>query len=152
MKNLNKYIVLCLAVVLGFFICCCCCCKKGDRIAVVDVQKIVGQSRPVAELRQDMQIQMNELQAWVSASNAEIEKAKEGDKEALTQKYQAELQQKQQNLQKAQAEKLQQIDADITKLIEKVAKEEGFTVTLVKTTVATGGTDITDKVIAKLAK
>ena len=152
MKNVKDYGVMLVIALVVCFLCCGLCCKKGDKIAVVDVQKIVSQARPVAELRQNMQIQMNELQAWVNASNAEIEKASEKDKEALTQKYAAELQERQLGLKKVQAEKLQQIDADITKLIEKVAKKEGYTITLVKTSVATGGTDITDKVIAELTK
>lgn len=149
-KNILGYV---LAAVIAVALCCGLCCKKGAKVAVVDVQKVVSQSRPVAELRQDMQSQMAALQDWVNKSNAEIdgEKSKE-KKDALTKARQEELLQKQQLIQKDYAEKLKQLDESLTKIIEKTAKEEGFSVTLVKSSVAAGGTDITDKVIAKVSK
>ena len=153
MKKYVEYVVvIVVAALLGCAICCG-CCKKSSRIAVVDVQKIVSMSRPVAELRQDMQGQMSNLQAWVNASNAQIEKeGSQEKKDALTKQYQEELMNKQQAIQKDYAEKLQKLDADLTKIIETTAKEEGLGITLVKGSVAAGGTDITDKVIAKLSK
>ena len=153
MKKYVEYVVvIVVAALLGCAICCG-CCKKSSKIAVVDVQKIVSMSRPVAELRQDMQGQMSNLQAWVNASNAQIEKeGSQEKKDALTKQYQEELMNKQQAIQKDYAEKLQKLDADLTKIIETTAKEEGLGITLVKGSVAAGGTDITDKVIAKLSK
>ena len=153
MKKYVEYVVvIVVAALLGCAICCG-CCKKGSKIAVVDVQKIVSMSRPVAELRQDMQGQMSNLQAWVNASNAQIEKeGSQEKKDALTKQYQEELMNKQQAIQKDYAEKLQKLDADLTKIIETTAKGEGLGITLVKGSVAAGGTDITDKVIAKLSK
>lgn len=150
----KSYIVL--AVIIVAALVCCCkffCCKKGDRIAVVDVQRVVAQARPVAELRQDMQAKMGGLQEWVNASNATIEKETSKEKkDALTKQYQEELSQKQQAIQQDYAQKLQQLDSEITKIIEETAKSEGFSITLIKASVAVGGTDITDKVIAKLPK
>jgi Skp family chaperone for outer membrane proteins len=129
------------------------CCKKTAKIAVVDVQRVVSQSRPVAELRQDVQAQMGSLQQWIEASNTEINNEKSPEeKEALTKQRQEELMQKQQLIQSDYAEKLQKLDADLTATIEKTAKAEGFNITLVKGSVATGGTDITEKVIENLTK
>ena len=154
MKNILGYVI---AGVVAALICMACCCgfcgKKGMNAAVVDVQKIVNQARPVAELRQDMQAQMSNLQEWVNQSNAEINKTESQEqKDALTKQRQEELLQKQQLIQKNYAEKLQQLDAELTKIIEKTAKAEGFNITFVKGSVAAGGTDITDKVIANLPK
>jgi len=152
-KNLIYVVVAVIAFILGCACCCSMCCKKTAKIAVVDVQRIVSQSRPVAELRQDVQSQMGNLQQWIDASNAEISNEKSQEKkEALTKQRQEELAQKQQLIQNDYAEKLQKLDADLTATIEKTAKEEGFNITLVKGSVATGGTDITDKVIEKLSK
>jgi len=149
-KNILGYVVV---AVVAVALCCGLCCKKGAKVAVVDVQKVVSQSRPVAELRQDMQNQMAQLQEWVNKSNAEIDTEKDQEKkDALTKARQEELAQKQQIIQKDYAEKLKQLDESLTKIIEKTAKEEGFSVTLVKSSVAAGGTDITDKVIAKVSK
>ena len=135
----------------AYGLCSLSCCKKGG-IAVVDVQRLASQAQPVAELRQDMQNQMSNLQAWVDNSNAEINAAAQDKKDELTKQYQQELLQKQQAIQSDYATKLQQIDSALTKIIEETAKAEGFDVTLVKGSVAAGGTDITEKVLAKLAK
>ena len=152
-KFVEYIIVIVVAALLGCAICCGCCCKKGSKIAVVDVQKVVSMSRPVAELRQDMQGQMSNLQAWVNDSNAKInQESSQEKKDELTKQYQEELLQKQQLIQRDYAEKLQKLDDDLTKIIEATAKEEGLSITLVKGSVAAGGTDITDKVIAKLSK
>jgi len=152
----KSYIIaVVVAVVLAVFLFCCCgfCCKKGAKVAVVDVQRIVAQARPVVDLRQEMQTKVGNLQEWVNASNAEIDKASSQDKkDELTKKYQEELAQKQQTIQQDYALKLQQLDAEITKIIEETAKSEGFSVTLIKASVAAGGVDITDKVIARLPK
>jgi Skp family chaperone for outer membrane proteins len=149
----KSYLVAAVAVVLVGLCCCGFCCKKNAQIAVVDVQRIVAQARPVVDLRQEMQGKMSGLQEWVKASNSEIDKADSQDKkDALTKKYQLELAQKQQDIQQDYAAKLQQLDTEITKLIEETAKSEGFSVALIKASVAAGGVDITDKVIAKLPK
>lgn len=150
----KNYVIAAVAVVVLLVLCCGgFCCKKGAQVAVVDVQRVVAQARPVVELRQDMQNKMSGLQAWINASNAEIEKAdSQNKKDELTKKYQEELAQKQQVIQQDYATKLKQLDDEITKLIEETAKSEGFSVALVKASVAAGGVDITDKVIAKLPK
>lgn len=152
-KNLAYVLIAIVAFVLGCVCCCSMCCKKTAKIAVVDVQRVVSQSRPVAELRQDVQAQMGSLQQWIEASNTEINNEKSPEKkEALTKQRQEELMQKQQLIQSDYAEKLQKLDADLTATIEKTAKAEGFNITLVKGSVATGGTDITEKVIENLTK
>jgi len=150
----KSYIIAAVAVVVLFGLCCGgFCCKKGAQVAVVDVQRVVAQARPVIELRQNMQNQMSGLQEWVKASNAEIDKAdSQAKKDELTKKYQEELAQKQEVIQQDYAAKLKQLDDQITKIIEETAKSEGFGVALVKTSVAAGGVDITEKVIAKLPK
>ena len=125
---------------------------KGPKIAVVDVQRIVNQAQPVVELRQDVQSQMSKLQEWVNASNEEINKESSKEKkDELAKQYQAQLMQKQQVIQSDYANKLQQLDAKLTKIIEKTANKAGCGITLIKGSVATGGIDITDKVLAAIA-
>jgi len=149
----KSYVIVAVVVLIGLFCCCGFCCKKGAKIAVVDVQRVVAQARPVVDLRQEMQNKVGSLQEWVNASNAEIDKASSQEKkDELTKKYQGELAQKQQVIQQDYATKLQQLDAEITKIIEETAKSEGFGVVLIKASVVAGGVDITDKVIARLPK
>ena len=131
--------------------CCMFCCNKSAKVAVVDVQQIVANAQPVVQLRQEMQNKVTSLQQWIDSSNAAInQEGSQEKKDELAKQYQAELLQRQQIIQQDYATKLQQIDASLTKLIEDVAAKEGFSVTLVKGSVAAGGTDITEKVIAKL--
>lgn len=142
------YVVALVALGALLAACCMCFCCKGPKIAVVDVQRLVNQAQPVVALRQDMQNQMSGLQAWVNNSNEEINKASSKEKkDELAKQYQAELMQKQQAIQSDYAAKLQQLDARLTKIIGDVAAKAGCKITLIKGSVAAGGTDITDKVL-----
>lgn len=142
-----------IVAILAWAGCCLFCCNKSAKVAVVDVQQIVANAQPVVQLRQEMQAKVTSLQQWIDNSNATINQEESQEKkDALAQQYQAELLQRQQVIQQDYALKLQQIDSALTKLIEEVAAKEGFSVTFVKGSVAAGGTDITDKVIAKLQK
>lgn len=153
MKKSYVIALIILGVLLAAYGLCSFTCCKGSKIAVVDVQRLVNQAQPVVELRQDMQNQMSGLQAWVNSSNEEINKASSQEKkDELTKQYQAELMQKQQVIQNDYAAKLQQLDARLTKIIEKVARKAGCSITLIKGSVATGGIDITDKVLANISK
>lgn len=126
---------------------------KGSKIAVVDVQRLVAQAQPVVELRQDMESQMSQLQEWVNAQNEEINKVSSKEKkDELAKQRQAELLQKQKLIQEDYAKKLQQLDASLTKIIEKEANRAGCGITLIKGSVATGGIDITEKVLKAIAK
>ena len=152
MKRSYVVALVVLGVLLAAYGLCSFSCCKGSKIAVVDVQRLVNQAQPVVELRNDMQNQMSKLQEWVNASNEEINKESSKEKkDELAKQYQAELMQKQQVIQGDYAKKLQQLDASLTKIIEKTADKAGCKITLIKGSVATGGIDITDKVLAAIA-
>ena len=77
-----------------------------------------------------------------------ISKYKEGDaKKKLIAEYEAEFEQKQQEIQNEYNEKLSQIDKKATKVINKVSKSKGYGIVLTKSSVITGGSDITDEII-----
>jgi Skp family chaperone for outer membrane proteins len=153
-SNAKLYVArVAIIAILAWAGCCMFCCNKATKVAVVDVQQIVANAQPVVQLRQEMQDKVSNLQQWIDNSNASINKEESQEKkDELAQQYQAELLQRQQVIQQDYALKLQQIDSALTKLIEEVAAKEGFSITFVKGSVAAGGTDITDKVIAKLQK
>lgn len=153
MLSRKVYFVLGVIVLLLLWFFCCCGNCKSMKAAVVDVQRIVNQARPVTVLREELQTQMAALQEWVASTTEVINKETSKEKkDELTKQYQEELTKKQQVIQREYAEKLQKIDADLTALIEKVAKKEGYGITFVKGSVAAGGVDITDKVLAALPK
>ena len=124
-----------------------------SKIAVVDVQRIVSQTPSVLALRQERQNQLMGLQQWVNSANAEInQQTDQNTKAALFQKYQTELNQRQQALQSDYAKKVQTIDAELSKLISDEAKKSGYDYVFAKGIVVFGGTDITESVAKSLKK
>ena len=124
-----------------------------SKIAVVDVQRLVSQTPSVMALRQERQNQLVGLQQWVNSANAEInQQTDQNTKAALFQKYQQELNQRQQALQSEYAQKVQSIDAELSKLIADVAKKEKLEYVFAKGIVVYGGEDITDKIAEAMKK
>lgn len=149
-KNKNYYLIgagLILAFALGMGI----SCGAAQKVAMVDVQKIVNNSAAVNALKVEHQSKMSELQTWLSNAQKEINKETiSSKKEKLTKKYQQELNQKQQAVQQAYAQELQKTDALISEDITKIAKEKGYNLVLVKGMVISGADDITDDIIERV--
>jgi len=151
MTDSKKLVLTAAAAVVVSVLTCgllCCCCNK---VAIVDVQQVVAHSKSVAEFKETQAAKAASLQEWVAKSNEEIGKlTSEKEKEALAEKYREELAQKQAEYQSEDIARLQEIDADITKIIEDVAKKAGYKRAFVKGTIVFGGDDITEKVIEAL--
>lgn len=114
---------------------------------VVDIQWLVSHIKEVQILRQEHQANLAALQQWVKAANAEIAAQNmPEDKNSLAQKYQQELSQKQQVMQQNHLQKVQVVDANLSKLIADVAKQEKLDYVFAKGTLVFGGQDITQKV------
>lgn len=114
---------------------------------VVDIQWLVSHIKEVQILRQEHQANLAALQQWVKAANAEIAAQNmPEDKNSLSQKYQLELNQKQQAMQQSHLQKVQAVDANLSKLIADVAKQEKLDYVFAKGTLVFGGQDITQKV------
>lgn len=147
MKKYYPYIVtVIVACFLSVALNCLCC--HGTKIAVIDINKVVEQSKDVKALQQAQQQKSQELQKWVESVKAEVAKAdNKQKKDELTKKYDAEFMAKYQALQKEYSEAVQKLEAEITKTIENKAKADGYRIVLAKSTVLTGGKDITDEVI-----
>ena len=154
MTNSKKIVVvaaaaLILGVAAGALLTCYGCCK--DKVAVVDVQKVVASSKAVAEFKKEQRDSIADLQEWVKKTQEEVEKLDtEKKKQDLALKYREEFMLKQENLRQNEIDRLQEIDADITKLIIKVSKDQGYAQTFAKGNIIYGGTDITEKVIEAL--
>ena len=114
---------------------------------VVDIQWLVSHIKEVQILRQEHQANLAALQQWVKSANAEIAAQNmPEDKNSLAQKYQQELSQKQQVMQQNHLQKVQAVDANLSKLIADVAKQEKLDYVFAKGTLVFGGQDITQKV------
>jgi len=123
-----------------------------SKIAVVDVNKVVGQSPSVMALRKEQNLKTEELQKWIKTAQADVTKqSTEEGKKKLAKKYDEELTKKQNAIQKTYTEKLQVIDKSISKVIADEAKVKGYDIVLAKGVVLYGGDDITSAV-AKIVK
>lgn len=126
---------------------------KSPKIGIIDTQFLVNATPAIAALRQEQKEKSLALKQWINDANSEIGKqTNEEDKKTLTQKYQLELSQRRQMIQLEYNQKLQLIDSELTNLIAKVAKEDGFDYVFAKGQVVFGATDLTQKVAAYLKK
>lgn len=122
------------------------------KVAFIDVNFVVNQSKEVHQLRNDQMAKEKELKIWLSTVNTDV--MKQGTREEqqqLANKYNAEFAQKQQQLKIDYNQKLQEIDRNITNIIATEAKKLGYDFVFSKGTVLFGGEDITMQ-IAELVK
>ena len=148
-ENVKKYykpvLVVLVAFGLGFGLCRFCC---SARIATIDVARIAAGSSALAELNQKQQADMMELQKWVKEAQAEVKKQKsKQQRDELAKKFDEELMQKQQALQKEYGAALKNIDTEVSNIIKKKANSKGYNVVLTKDSVVVGGTEITDDIL-----
>ena len=121
---------------------------KINEAAIVDVQKLINNTPAVQELQTEVAKKQEDLQKWVQEAQAKINRYKEGTaKRKLVADYETEFAQKQQAMQQEYNEKLSKIDHKVTKIIKKAAKSDGYGSVLAKSSVISGGTDITDEII-----
>ena len=126
---------------------------KVSQLGIINVQALVSQTPSVVALREEEMKKRGELQQWVNGVNQEIAAEADATKKAeLTQKYQAELNERQQKMQAEYVEKVQKIDAEILKLIENVAKKENVEYIFNTGSLLFGGKDLTQQAIDALKK
>ena len=124
----------------------------AESIAVVDVRKVVSNSKQVQALKSEQDKKNQELKKWLDTVRADIAKqSTDANKQKLAKKYDAELAKKKEVIQKDYAKKLAEIDKSITATISDYAKSKGYTIVISKTDVIYGGIDITSDV-SKLVK
>ncbi|MBQ2871211.1 OmpH family outer membrane protein [bacterium] len=119
------------------------------KVAVVDVSKVVGNSKQVASLKEEQKKKVADLTKFVQTAKTNI--AKETDatkKKALEEKYSKELASKKAAMEKDYATKLKAIDKSISDTISARAKLGGYNLVLSKSVVLSGGEDITSAIMA----
>lgn len=120
---------------------------SNNKIAVVDVNKVVSQSSDVQALKKEQATKMQDLQKWLTVVRADVEKqSTEEGKQKLIKKYDAEFAKKQEAIKKEYAGKLQAIDKKISGVIASEAKTKGYDLVLAKGVVLYGGSDITNDI------
>lgn len=136
-----------LAILLGFSMNCV---FAADSIAVVDLQKVVGNSSQVKQLKQEHTKKMDELNKIIVNARGAI--ANESDPAkvlALEEKYAKEFNQKKDALDKDYNRRLGEIEKNIKNEIAQKAQKDNYEYVFAKSVVLYGGKDITDEINLK---
>ena len=112
-----------------------------QRIATIDVQKVVSQSAKIQALNKEQEAKITELEKWLNVVRKDVEKQKTQEgKEKLLNKYRNSYNQKKNAIVSDGQTKMQSIMNDISNTIAAQAKAK-------KAIVVYGSDDITDDVI-----
>ncbi len=123
--------------------------KTYNKIAVVDVNKVVGQSKRVQDLKTEQETKIRELNMWLAGIKVDVESRKsEEEKQTLVAEYNKQFAQRQNEIRDNYTQKLKDIENEITELISKAAQEKGYDMVLSKYVVLFGGDDITEEIMA----
>lgn len=134
------------SVILGFSAQCAEAVEQ--KIAVIDIQKVVAASSQVKALTASQEANAKSLAAFVKNAQADINKQKDDKvKQELAKKYEKQLAEKREALAKDYAAKLKVVDKSVNDKIAQKAREMGYTLVLPKKTVLYGGDDITEAII-----
>ena len=119
-----------------------------QKIAVVDIQKVVLASTQVKALKKSRDAKSKELITFIKNAQADINKQTDATKKkALAEKYEKQIKAKREANAKEYATKLKAADDSITQQIGMKAKELGYTMVIPKSAVIYGGDDITEVVL-----
>lgn len=148
MKQGMKYFALGLsAFIIGMSVNNFAMSDVTNRIAVVDVQKVVASSAQVKALKADREAKLKDLAAFVQTARTNVNKEKDATKKkALEDKYNKELNAKRNAIQKDYTNKLTNIDKSISATIAQKAKAANYSMVLAKGVVLYGGDDITAEI------
>lgn len=119
-----------------------------QKIATIDVQRVVSQSAKVQALNKEQEKKILELEKWIEVVKKDVDKqqTQEG-KEKLLNKYRATYEQKKNAIISDGQAKMQNIMNGISDTIAAQAKAKGYTMVITKAVVVYGEEDITDDVI-----
>lgn len=121
---------------------------EPQKIAIVDIQKVVASSAQVKALKSSQEARNKELTEFIKKAQADVNKqTDEKKKKALATQYEKQLVTKREAYAKDYAAKLKTTDANITAQIGKKATEMGYTMVIPKSAVIYGGDDITATIL-----
>ena len=120
-------------------------------IAVVNLEQVLAQSPKLSNIQQNKEKKLNELLLWIDKINLELEAEKDKAKrDKLAEQYKEITHEKEMVIKQEYNSRLKEVDAEITVLIDKVAKQNGCNAVFSNISMVSGGKDITDEVLKLL--
>ena len=118
------------------------------KVAVVDVQKVVSSSKDIAALRAEQKAKVAQLTTAVQNAKKVIAAEKDPNKRKSVEDAQTKkLNNMKKSMEKNYTTKLLNIDKQISKTIKAQAKAQGYDLVLTKSSVLSGGDDITNAIV-----
>lgn len=148
MKFFILLIALCASCICGIYI-----NKKmlQSQIAVADLSYIVSQSDKLTTIRKENEKKLIELSNWLDDVEQEIQDEKDFEKQKkLAVQYKKIAQEKQNIVKNEYANKIKEVEKEISDTIQKTAFELGCDIIFTKQVVINGGRDITLDVLKQL--
>ncbi len=137
-----------LAAVVSSFVTYKATAGNAQRIAVVDLQRVIVASKDVAALKVTRDNQIQSLKMMADDANSKIKEEKDDEaRKKLSEEYLARINMQKENYDKLYASALQASDQKLNDTIKAVAQKEGLNVVVNKASVIEGGIDITDSVV-----
>lgn len=123
-----------------------------NKIAVIDLQKVINNSAQVQSLRKEQEKNNKEIAQLVKKAGDEIKKETDSaKKKAIVEKYDKQIKAKREAFSKTYRTKLEAVDKNINMTITQQAKAMGYDMVITKGVVLYGGDDITE-VVCKVVK
>lgn len=124
----------------------------SQKIGVVDVKKVVNESKEVEKVKKEQQANKKVLVDFIKAQAEIINKEPDAaKKEELKKKFTADLTAKKDVMDKSYGEKLMKINNDMNAQLTKLAKDKNYDLILTQDSVLYGGENLT-KDLMKLVK
>lgn len=118
----------------------------GCRVAVVDVQQVVGASSQVNELRKENQAKTTEILSFIEKARKDVASTTDADKKkSLEEKYTKELNAKREAYGAEYNSKMMEIQKNIINAVTEQARVNNYDLVIAKDVVLYGGDDITNQ-------
>lgn len=119
--------------------------SSSNRIAMIDVDRIVAKSTLVKRLKAEHDKKNKEIERWLKNVKKQLEKPDSKDVQVkLIKRYDEEFAQKKEEAAQIFREKLKEVNAQITSQISEIAKANNYDIVLSKAVVVFGCDDITE--------
>ena len=121
------------------------------KVAVVDITKVMEQSKDIKSLKAAQDKQLKELETLISKAQNEIANTQDEQKAIQLQaNYSKEIETKRNAIDEEYSKKIVQITSNIKNLIATQAKKTDYNLVLPTGMVISGGEDITDNVLKEM--